>query len=63
MSEKAKEFQNKIMNDIEIEQEKKRSKLNSFEAEYKNTDKPSKKSKKDDFFLEDVEVEEPEEVD
>ncbi len=51
MSEKAKEFQNKIMNDIEIEQEKKRSKLNSFEAEYKNTDKPSKKSKKDDFFL------------
>jgi hypothetical protein len=31
--------------------EKKKSKLNSFETEYKQPLKPVKKEKKDDFFL------------
>lgn len=50
ISDKAKEFQDKIMSDIEASLAKKNKKLNAFEPEYKvKKEKPTKK--KDDFFL------------
>lgn len=56
LSDKAKEFQDKIMSDIEASLTKKNKKLNAFEPEYKVTKKEKPTKKKDDFFLEDVEV-------
>lgn len=59
LKDKAREFQNKIMDDIEADLAKKKQKLNAFEPEYK-VNKASK-VKKDDFFLEDIEEPEREE--
>lgn len=50
MAEKALAFQNKIIEDIQADLDKKTEKLNKFEAEYKGGQK-MRPSKKDDFFL------------
>jgi hypothetical protein len=52
LSERAAQFQSKIMDDIETELTKRKDKLNKFEPEYQAGEEQKKPSKKDDFFLE-----------
>jgi hypothetical protein len=63
LSQKATQFQQKIMDDIEEDLAKKQEKLNKFEPEYKQQHRQP--SKKDDFFLEGYsgEEEQPAEAD
>ena len=52
LSERAAQFQSKIMDDIESDLNKRKEKLNKFEPEYHAGEQKKKPSKKDDFFLE-----------